>query len=694
MTVLNKSVLKNPLDEFHTYSVHYVLLACRTTIDASKFADDQNANSTLDAVNNTHALGDPVVFGDSQNDVFLVIDTRRFSQFTIDELKYDVHVNALTKGGSTSNLATDLTMTVIDSVGISFAHFMQYLMDQKLKTNFDGLVFMLRTIFVGQNEDGSTKTIQTETIPMHLLSMDIDLNYAKGIYKLEFMPNLNFDVRKNRRFLSVGMSTTYSTGKGNELGGLIQNFELRLNENSKKFYDDVQRAVAGARVGGGRGTQGLAAEQKAELQKPYGRLVKYQITIPEQWKKFTVQGPADGKKTETKFTNKAGVDTVKIVDSNFSTYPGAAITDILDSMFSQVPDVARMGNFKTQESAGADSDVITFYKFFTGLTSSKTELCVHVNVVEFKVPNIIARSKNSSAVSGDAGAYRTESVQGSQRVERRVPKDLLEYDYIFTGKNKDVLNFDMKIQDFNVLLASNLKIGPEYTNTAADSGTVPDQATKQSSRDALGTREYDPILMPADTQAALKAFSNLAGVAGKKDQDATAAHQQYKKNLSMFWAGSPVQTSITIKGNPLIMHKFNLGMTLLHPAGEGSAGGVGTAGTKEAYRKDLEDRILGLNKGLTKSPDGSLTANDSILSEASYAVSPVFVKLNVSGPAVDFRTNEENSPPYSVSILSDQYYTVFRLTNVIRGHAFTQDLELYSHNVFAASADYRVKKND
>jgi len=671
------SRIKNPLDDFQSYSVHYILLACRTTVVASAFADEKNDTTSLAAIDNTKALGDPVVFGNSSSDVFLVIDTRRFAQFSVENLKYDVYVNGLQQGGSTSNLAADLSMTVLDSVGISFANFLQWLMDSQMKTNFDGLVFMLRTIFVGHKADGTTETVQSETIPMHLNRVEINLDYAKGAYTMEFMPNMNFNVQKHSRFLVVSTTTAYGTGDGNTLGGLVTSFEKRLNDASLKFFNDIQKAVKDAGGGTGDGQ--------------YGRRVEYQITIPESWKPWQVKGSNQGKVSETKYGKDSTTPPTTINNSLVATQPGSEITKILDEIFKQIPDIAEMGNFKSSDPS--KEGVITFYKYIVGLTSSNETVCVHVDVVEFKVPNVFRRKPSeSAAVSSIDTEFYAEQTDKDTGIKRRVPKDFIEYDYIFTGRNKDILNFDMKIQDFQFLLASNLKIGPSDLNNAADSGETPDGKGKETYDDLLHARKYDPIVLPIDSNAALKAFSNVAGAIGKKDEDTTKKQQQYTQNLSMFYAGSPIITTLTIKGNPLIMHKFNVGKLLGHPSGGGQTSSEGsTTGivSREAYRKDLEDRILKANPKLEK--QGNSFVVKSNLSEKSYAVSPVFVRVNVKGPAVDFRTNEDKSPPYASSVLENQYYVVFKVSNVFQGHMFTQELELYSHNVYGASGTDKVK---
>lgn len=685
--------LPNPLDEFESYSVHYVLLACRTSVTAQKFAadDDKSMAQSLAAIDRVNKLGNPVVIDGNANDVFLVIDTRRFAQFTIESLKYDVWINGLQKNSGPSNLVADLSMTVLDSVGISFANFMQWLMDQQMKTNFDGLIFMLRTIFVGHKADGTTETVQSETIPMLLNRMEIDLNFAKGAYTLEFMPNMNFDVNRHSRWLTVSLATTYKSGKGNKLGGIVQSLEDELNRKSTEYYDSVQKIL-----------------KESGSNETLGRPVKYMITLPsERWSDFEVLGSTPGGAAELRFvplqappkaTDKATTATEnstapsgQLKETYTAVQPSLTIDKVLEAIFRQVPEIAKLGNFQTDASQNTDG-FITFYKFIVGITSDDREMMVHVDVVEFKVPNLFTQKQKSTAttVSKLENEFYVTTTDANGIVKRE-PKNFLEWDYIFSGRNDSILNFDMKIQDFQFLLAQNLRTGDTALRAAADEGGKADLAgASNKDNELLYTRKFDPLVMPLDSAAALKNFSNYTTFLKTRaqSQEIISQTQQYTKNLSMFYAGSPITVVMTIKGNPLIMHKFNMGKLLQHP-GSGEAGGstssASTAGgsDRSSYRKNLEQEILKIDGGNYEKRGDSFVMKSN-LDEKSYAVSPVFARVNIFGPDVDFKTNEaiDEEKNFSRSILSDNYYTIFKLTNQIQGSSFTQDIELYSHNIF------------
>lgn len=706
--------LKNPLDKFQSYSVHYVMVACRTTVAAEAFAasNDEIENmpsSSLQAISKTKSLGDPVIVPGNTNakDVYLVLDTRRFSQFTVENLKYDVFINGLQTGASTSNLATQLEMTILDSVGISFANFMQWLLNDQMKTNFDGIIFMLRIIFVGHNVDGTSETVQSETIPMILARMDINLDYAKGAYNLEFYPNMNFKVSKLERYMTISTATTCKTsGIGNTLGTAIESFEKSLNHEANIYYSKIQHIL------GLTDKNGLLVEGA----KKRGRPVKYMITLPigdgteGNWNLYPMTGPSIGSAEELKFPKLGAASaeqkdekTGKVTNTFVTADAGRLITDVIDKILSQVPKIKDLGNFQSKDVNNEKAEVI-FYKQVVGISSDDDQIFVHIDIVEFKVTNVFAARatdiKAQSANNSDPLYYEVKDEESN--LIRRVPRDFFEYDFIFTGKNKDILNFDIKMQDFQMLLAGNLKIGDSETRQVSNKNgdIVPVDFAKID--ELISMREYDPLPIPFDSAKALKNFSDYGDIGKTKEVAKTDREnaQKYTSNLSKFYASCATSAVITIKGNPDIMHKFNIGKSPPHggiikstpePYKDASKKRTPNAtdnfqGAKVAYREALEQNILKSNPTFSRTSKGSFTVKAQALSEKSYAVCPVYVRINVKGPNVDFKTNTLLSDDMTQSdVLTDNFYTVMKVTNNISGHNFTQELELYVHNIFGTT---------
>ena len=69
--------------------------------------------------------------------------------------------------GSTtpSSTALDLSFDVIDSTGISFANFLQWLMQEQMQVNWDGLTMLMQVLFIGHRKDGTSETVESVMIP-------------------------------------------------------------------------------------------------------------------------------------------------------------------------------------------------------------------------------------------------------------------------------------------------------------------------------------------------------------------------------------------------------------------------------------------------------------------------------------------------------------------------------------------------
>lgn len=733
------ATLENPLDKYQTYNVHYVLLAGRTTEDLKNFTDEQQNSATLAAIEKVQLLGEPVPFGNTES-AFLVMDTRRFSQFTIDSLKYEVLINGIEKpGNSTGNVATLVEMTVLDSIGVSFINFLQYLMDEKMNTNFDGIIFLLRIIFVGVDANGVSETVQAVTIPMHLFRLELNLDYSKGAYTIEFMPNTNFDTQKHARWLNISTASSYFTGAENKLGGLVNSFERALNSKSSEFYNKVNSIVEKFDSSDPRSKRAKTKNNN------FGRLVQYSITIPEKWEEFTFTGAASGGSTETIFKKQllaaeqaakeaaekrqadiekskaeakrreeAGeppqapeeAEDGKPTDSYMSASAGTTITHVLDLMFKQVAEIADLS--AGRKTAGPDGTV-TFYKHFVGITSDDELIIVHVDVVVFRVPNVLVeKNKTPSTTQTASDFYQPLTVDG-----RRIPKNYAEFDYIFTGKNKDILNFDLKFQDLQFMLASNLALGAAALSGVTEYGQKDGESKINPQSELIQSRAYDPILLPQNTDEELRNFTNYSSLRQKattSDNQLIKSIQDGTRNLSMFYASAPITAAITIRGNPLIMMKFNTNQFLPHVVTTTNQGPGGITETnlknKKDYRKSFENQILrdntsaaltpGQNVQIVRQSDGSFLLRGT-LGDANYTTSPVFVKINIKGPNVDFISNDLiHGEDFAKEVLYDNYYVIMKVTNIIEGAVFKQELELFSHNVFGhgkLSAADKATKN-
>jgi hypothetical protein len=677
------------------------MLACRTTEAARDFAESANTD-TLQAINDTNYLGEAVKWNSSVQDVYLVLDTRRFSQFTVEKFHNEVWINGMQTGAAHGNLSTKITMTIIDSVGISFTNYLQWLLDTKMQCGFDGMIFMLRVLFVGHNEDGSgTEIVQTVTIPMHLFKMDVNLDYAKGIYECEFMPNFNFGINVHDRWVNIGTAANYKTKSAPLLGEMVQNFQDALNAKSKDFYHDISTAA----VAGGVTTQSNGSGK-------FGRIVQYMITLPKEWKEFKWTGVSldnaiertfpkktdEAKKTEQAAAADPGTAATPATNAFTSVNPGQTIPQVLDLMFAQVDEIKALANADKLNGG----KTITFYKHLVSISSNNDSFTVHVDVIPFVVPNVKPQKANTTQ-STDTSIKEQYSAFTTRGGSEWVPKDYFEMEYIFTGKNLDILHFDMKIQNIQTLLASNVRasegrlFGDSLGDGQKDVIKDPKGASNNNtgphaslaSRESFNTRPYDPILIPMMTEEQRAGFAQYVSARKESDQNKLVENSlAYSQNLSTFYARSPVHINIKIKGNPFIFEKFALQEPVPHASPVTIANGNvsnSDPNVEGDYRKRLETEILKLN-GLTEGATKGTFAVKPIGMQ-SYVAGPVFVKVAIKGPNVDPRTQEmsqelDGNQSFATEVVSNNFYRVMKVINSIEHGVFTQELEMYSNNMF------------
>lgn len=694
--------LVNPLDAFQSYSTHFILLAARALDDLAVFTktDDKGnplpgaAQESLEAINRVERLGDVVPLANKQRSTYLVLDTRRFAHFSVESLRHEVLIGGAQEGVPVASFATSLDMQVIDSAGISFFNFMQWLMDSQLQTSFDGMAFLLRVLFVGHNPDGSTETVQSVTIPMILSEMTLDLSETKGIYDLKFMPTMNFDVQKQPRWLNIGTATTFLTKKGaNNLGEMVRSFQTELNRISYERYNRTSNDLI-TRVG----------KQPRPGTNRYGRLVQYAITIPKEWESFTWTGKATTEVVERNFkiekeraeaaakkqqetTQDQQSKTITPAESaTFTAESGTLITDVLDDMFKQVNQIHEYAN---EEKMKKDDRLLKFYKHMVHISSDENRFIVHIDVIPFEVPDAKPPKEGETGKVSSNDRWFTE-ING-----KRVPRNFFEMDYIFTGRNIDILNLDMKFENLQFLLASNIRISEGELYSISRQGQKPlgdaGKIDVKTPPQVVSYRAYDPMMIPIMSGAESSNFSQFVVARDPADnQKMTQDYQAYTRNLSAFYAASPINVNMTIRGNPYLMGKFNTGVVLPAVSTESNTGNGPSTISEEAvrnYRTALENTILRRNDIVR----GSGNNFQVTLGTDSYMVTPVFAKINIRGPNVDFRTNSARrdddgeliaGQDFSTELLIDNYYMVMKIVNNFQRGTFTQELELFVHSVF------------
>jgi len=668
--------IPNPLDKFTTWSAHYMLLAARSSEDIRGLLDKSREAECLAAINKTKHLGNEVVLGNERNSVFLLADTRRFSQFTIDNLNIESTFIAFNGNGTPNSFASGLSFQVIDSVGVSFIQFLKTMMDVKLQCSLTGLIFVLRLVFVGEDDNGKTETIQSCSIPFFMNTVNLDLTDVKGVYDIVGHPMMNLSEHSTMaRLLRIGPVAGFYTGKGaNTLGAVIKAFESDLNYRSISFYNKLQQeyqTATGAKPADGR----------------YGRYVTYLITLPQGWADFKWTGGAPAAAQEIDHRKNAKKTELPTIDAHIGTKPDSTISAVLDGIFAQVHELNKMANI-TKAKPGED---IKLYKYVTSTTSTKETVQVHVDVVEFILPNVMLKEQQAKEAAARKGKTTSQSDTYTHKANGATePHQFYEYDYIFSGINKDILHLDLKFSDLLMFLSMETRLGTDVMNTVSQNGVTSNDKQPESKSIITTSKKYDIVPLPMQGVHEKNNFSKFSSSLGNVSEVKDAANE-YLRTLTAFYGLQQQQVNVTLRGNPAFLTGLNVAALPQHvPSSTNNGTTVSTlnSAARNEYRKDFEKRIAGTDPFLKLRDNGSV----EVTGISEHLTTPIFFKINVRGPNVQFWDNApvtksnpgDPDPAATIPIMSDNYYFAASLKSTISGGVFTQDIALKGYSVYGA----------
>lgn len=218
----------NPLDKFVSYVYHFELHAADSW-DKLKDLSVKDENVATDRFNPGGSKGT------------LLINTRKDAHQQIDDVKY----HALSEASSSTELLIPvgvISMTVTEPGGFSFIEKLDALRSNFQVTSVasDGLIFLLKIIFVGRHADNSIETIQAKLIPMVLRpEMTASFNEKGGTYNMMFTSACGLAATDDpmsgapMNFGYTKRSVSFEAGTVEEALKLLEN---KLNDGYAELY--------------------------------------------------------------------------------------------------------------------------------------------------------------------------------------------------------------------------------------------------------------------------------------------------------------------------------------------------------------------------------------------------------------------------------------------------------------------------
>lgn len=677
MSKSNDPRLANPLDHYRSYSYHFILSIANTTSAFEKMLG-QNGTHQLQTVQGVELGGQLNIPNEK---AFLLVDTRRFSQFSITDVTTEHMYGTGSRVNPTVPVAT-LSMRLIDTTGLSFFNFLMDIMRNKLKTARASAFFMLTTIFIGHKDDGTTETIVASNTTLSLLTLDFEFGSSGSTYNIEFLEMEGAPQRGAgmEHVNSLGDITTISTEKGaNNLGGLIQALENSLNVKSLEAYQKYS-------VANSKRQQQSTGDARTPKN---GKLVQYMITLPKGWESFEINAASRSVNLEQIFLAKKPKKSTDPVRKEASQSEVAAaaqssskqfsytmgITDAIKAILEtskQVLDLAKVKNGSAK-----------IYKIVTSITSDAATYVIHFDVFEHDVP-AVDNGKVVTAGGTSGGQFADASI--------------IEYDYIFTGKNTDIK--DLKIAYMpgtEMALDTNFNMGQTRLAVNSGAGQVKQNldAVKKGTEESF---EFNPNIRPGDP--IFFANKSLTERAGAPEQQEAAKHadalaflkakQDYTQTMAFMHYISSMELTMVIRGNPGLFMKY---------ADRGQRGGV--APHPQIISVEQADSFSAEQQNTAEvnfeSTVKSAVASAKALYISSYinrkvaqkdaATCPLFVKINIRAPNVNAMGIQQGDNMFTDSFFFKGTYMVLTFKTTFSNGEFSQELILVPFDISGAYSE-------
>lgn len=730
------STPQNPLDKYRGFSTHHILLAAHTsetlrnlTLKSPDGEDDQFLDKISEA-----RLGEPIKSSGTTNglDAYLILDSRKLSNFIIKEIDYQTVFAAGTLN-QTQLISSMVNMTVVDASGIAFINYIKYLCDEVFETDYMGLTFLLKTIYVGHTDDNTTEMITSMEIPLILIDMSLSLDHVGGHYALTFAP-LNGSVTE--AIPSINATDNIGTLKGGTLGEIIDNLQSQLNNKIRLLYNNLNieitsppdKGTASTATSDDRGRpvqymftlpgdiDGLGTdekwrdfkmtgvlnalkEQQIETQKETESFVNEEKQHEEQIKEMITQMSKDKKtqaeideavnkkradrnkyiKNRAENSNKVRIDASSTEDMvHLSLSPRSTIPDILSVIFS----LCNEANQKISYDPSKKEKMVSRFKTKTYITSDLKSITAHYDVLEQKIPDV-----NDESPKTIKDSNKTDGIEKDFTIRdgKRVPKNSLEFDYIFSGKNTDILTFDIKLNNAILFLTNTDKLSEEMRLSAQVGAT--DQKKQKERIDAAKKNLHYKLQKHSPITAATRTSGEASGHAavqqgndariGSIPGDVVRFKQEALNMLSDLHGVSSQEVKMTIRGNPDLLAKSAYYSNILPHVKITDTQNVNTFGNEAFITTDLEVYKNALKEELINSKVAETFPDKDI------SLSPLYVKVNIFGPNVNiFGDADPNTEKYAKQYWYDGWYFVKEVGHMFRDGDFTQDISMMAVDMF------------
>jgi len=634
------SIPQNILAKYRTYSYHHILIACdneaaasyiRNSNRLSVFRDFNEARAVtieedkivqLDTTGEADGKPDKVAVGNYVIIINGMIDT----SFVIRDVEWFTTTAASTdQHDRHTSIAVEGKMTVEEPRGMRFMNVLNGACDL-LQTDATGVIWMLKTIFVGHGINNNVEFSDhiTDLRPLEYMMYDCTgtFDITGGVYEISFAGSSNGAARFPQ-FSRVAQNISF-TPTDNLLSTSMAILEDNMNAQSEQNRTCVIEKLKEA-----------YSEENVDVSALDNfRLVKYRIILesPYENSEYVIDGLTDQEKDTTTGEGPFKFGPMSTVEQ--------AIRHIMD----------RCSRVKKDRTEGDQEKFKYSWKIHSEITmlGRDTTNPALDDATDSEVVLVVYRIRRHAEMSNKTVKRVLEGITGETEAvsQRKIKENLITFDYFFTGKNTDIVNFDLKMEmglAFLQTIGSTNNIGTgTYQITGTESEDIRLNSTTIVATDnarGAGNVSQDGENKPKILIRSKTPIFPATNVNNVREKNIRGAHDTtlFSAMLSRHAALESVEAIVTIHGNPYLMSQTNRRSTDVISGAD-------------------DDRDL-----------STIIQNWETL--------PALVKVNIfmpSSSATPSSTSQFNRVPFWY----DGYFYLWGMDHKFAGGEFTQDLHI------------------
>lgn len=522
----------NPLRQFRSYAYHFQIIACESTAVSDYLTGTNSQNTNAPAVSPPDSAferpnpQDPrATITSPAGKYVIVIDTRTDVDIIVEDVQWGTTFvgspNSSNSAVALSTVMTDGVINFLEPRGVNFLNLLADIGDA-LDVDMICMPWLLRVQFYGQTDTGIVTYLSPNESarPFPFVPVDItgSVDERGTSYKMDIVGVTN-GICYNPNFNALCDNVTFYTHPGEDFATHLARFQGQIQTTYNSQRTQITSELSGILdlTGAANVTYQIVLEpgsQVLQYLNDFGTNVPPQSTDKNGW--FPIKGTKEGGIAEV---------ITKLLGSSKEWHAKAAQGNPPDA--TSLEDTDQRYTFKVTQKFQSVSPSI-----------SKGDVTVYIIISEYRYDTQVVQTTFS-------GQTEIKPVTIS-------PDQVLKYDYIYTGKNTDIIAMNMDLS-LGLSLLQTLSTAKSLTNQATDTqggpirfqDPIPGTSLVGPTNIHGRVRKGTPIFAP------LQWINNFMKEAEAMQNTATA--DAVWKSFANYQS---ISTKLTIHGNPLILGKI------------------------------------------------------------------------------------------------------------------------------------------